>query len=450
VLLTRSPLRHTSWLPVRYASLDLHALGAPPAFVLSQDQTLQRTVSNSPGEGEPRHCQRDSCYASSLTSRDALEYVHLVRGGLLTIFGTLFSCQGARSAQATTPGGDFSVPELSRGGRGRRDPDQVSGTGTVTDHPHLSKHPRLPCVDVMDLVATVAMIRSRGSLFREGWGEVPAPPEDTPAVAVTWGPLHHESHADLLDGTFTSPAPLPPRARTGHVRWVRPLGSDRVCLLMAASNEEGFARRSALAELLAQAGIGTLMLENPYYGLRRVHGGSAPVRTVGELLTMGSAAVQEARGLLLGLRDLTIGIGGYSMGGNIAGLVAATFPGALVTIPMAPSPSPAPVYTRGVLAQTVAWPALGGRTAAEPLLREVLGRASILRLPPPTRPDLAIIVGARGDGYIPAHEVEAIHRHWPGSEMRWENGGHLRLALTGRRRLARAVIDAFDRVTPRV
>ena len=43
VLLTRSPLRHTQWLPTEYASLDLHALGTPPAFVLSQDQTLQRT-----------------------------------------------------------------------------------------------------------------------------------------------------------------------------------------------------------------------------------------------------------------------------------------------------------------------------------------------------------------------------------------------------------------------
>ena len=47
VLLTRSPLRHTDGLPLRCASLDLHALGAPPAFVLSQDQTLQRTFTGS-------------------------------------------------------------------------------------------------------------------------------------------------------------------------------------------------------------------------------------------------------------------------------------------------------------------------------------------------------------------------------------------------------------------
>jgi hypothetical protein len=43
VLLTRSPLRHPGGLPRRGASLDLHALGTPPAFVLSQDQTLHRT-----------------------------------------------------------------------------------------------------------------------------------------------------------------------------------------------------------------------------------------------------------------------------------------------------------------------------------------------------------------------------------------------------------------------
>ncbi len=37
VLLTRSPLRHP---PEGGASLDLHVLSMPPAFILSQDQTL--------------------------------------------------------------------------------------------------------------------------------------------------------------------------------------------------------------------------------------------------------------------------------------------------------------------------------------------------------------------------------------------------------------------------
>jgi hypothetical protein len=41
VLLTRSPL---SPEPKLRFSLDLHVLSAPPAFVLSQDQTLRERV----------------------------------------------------------------------------------------------------------------------------------------------------------------------------------------------------------------------------------------------------------------------------------------------------------------------------------------------------------------------------------------------------------------------
>ena len=41
VLLTRPPLAS---LPKEIHSLDLHVLGTPPAFILSQDQTLVKTV----------------------------------------------------------------------------------------------------------------------------------------------------------------------------------------------------------------------------------------------------------------------------------------------------------------------------------------------------------------------------------------------------------------------
>jgi hypothetical protein len=44
VLLTRSPLGDPTRLPEKGPSFDLHALGTPPTFVLSQDQTLQRRL----------------------------------------------------------------------------------------------------------------------------------------------------------------------------------------------------------------------------------------------------------------------------------------------------------------------------------------------------------------------------------------------------------------------
>ena len=52
VLLTRSPLTHVTR---RSSAFDLHVLGPPPAFVLSQDQTLRRNLK----QGSPkRSCRR--------------------------------------------------------------------------------------------------------------------------------------------------------------------------------------------------------------------------------------------------------------------------------------------------------------------------------------------------------------------------------------------------------
>ena len=45
VLLTRSPLIHP---PKQASPFDLHVLSTPPAFVLSQDQTLQKKQTNHP------------------------------------------------------------------------------------------------------------------------------------------------------------------------------------------------------------------------------------------------------------------------------------------------------------------------------------------------------------------------------------------------------------------
>ncbi len=48
VLLTRSPLFFFRWSKLRWKkeAYDLHVLGTPPAFVLSQDQTLIKSSNN--------------------------------------------------------------------------------------------------------------------------------------------------------------------------------------------------------------------------------------------------------------------------------------------------------------------------------------------------------------------------------------------------------------------
>ena len=61
MLLTRSPL---SPAPKDRFSLDLHVLSAPPAFVLSQDQTLREEVVSASSEEE-----FDSLITLSLSSK---------------------------------------------------------------------------------------------------------------------------------------------------------------------------------------------------------------------------------------------------------------------------------------------------------------------------------------------------------------------------------------------
>ena len=56
----------------------------------------------------------------------------------------------------------------------------------------------------------------------------------------------------------------------------------------------------------------------------------------------------------------------------------------------------------------------------------------------------AIIVGMRQDQIIPPAEVEALHRHWVGSRLRWVEGSHMS-AIVGRVRAMReAIYDAFS------
>ena len=60
-LLTRySPVRHFPQLPLdessfHWFSFDLHVLSTPPAFILSQDQTLNKMVSKRPEPLKPKY-----------------------------------------------------------------------------------------------------------------------------------------------------------------------------------------------------------------------------------------------------------------------------------------------------------------------------------------------------------------------------------------------------------
>lgn len=310
----------------------------------------------------------------------------------------------------------------------------------------------------IDRVAAAIVRRGprRLRIFPGGWGEkryvsllddVAAFNAAPPPIEISWSPTKHLPDRIVTDGHFVALTDLPPPAQSAAVRHIEPrTGTDRLCLLMAAWNDHGYDTRQRLADELVQRGIGSLLLEIPYYGHRRVVArDEQPIQTVADFARMGLGAVSEGRALLHHFRGrYQMGVSGYSMGGNIGAVVGATAGFPVAMAPLAASFSPGPVFLDGVISNGIEWQALGGEQRRDEL-RAVLTAASVLRLPVPDWAPGAVLVAARSDGFIPANAVDQLHHHWAGSELRWRRGGHATLLWRQRGVLADAIADSFER-----
>jgi hypothetical protein len=311
----------------------------------------------------------------------------------------------------------------------------------------------------IDRAAGLALSRAptRLHFFSDGWGNdsLLSPPEIAGVapqpLPVTWLSSTVDKYGLTIDhGTFTSPSDLlPHRSQQGSVISISPPdATSRVVVLMPAWNEHNPKVRVAMAGHLSRKGIRSIVLENPYYGSRHpdpAH--DQPIRTVADFMVMGSAAVNEARAILMWLHDegWDIGVAGYSMGGNTTAVVAATMPVDLAVAPLAASHSPGPVFLDGILREGIAWDALGGR-AQEGRLRSTLGAISVLNIEPRPHTAHAVVVRASQDGYIPESAVQALVDHWPGSELRVVRGGHATAIWYRKDQLTDAIVDSFDRL----
>ncbi|MGO9832574.1 MAG: alpha/beta hydrolase family protein [Myxococcaceae bacterium] len=308
---------------------------------------------------------------------------------------------------------------------------------------------------------------SRRPFFREGWGDerllalaaqgrlwerrAPEP------VEPRWGVARRRrAGLSVRDGAFASPQPgLPDGVDTAHLRWLSGPGhSPTACLVLAGSREEGFGLREAIYAPLVPAGVDLLLLENPFSGLRRAPGQpSAAVRTVSDHLLLNLAMVREAQALLGWLVRAGYkrrAVAGYSMGGFMAALVAALTPEPLAVAALAAGTTPAPVYTSGLLSRSVDFTALGetcgGAEKARERLAGLFGLADVSRFSAPARPEAAVVVGCRQDGYVAQLDTEALAAHWAGSSLRWLKAGHISALLLHRRELRGAVAEALGRL----
>ena len=300
--------------------------------------------------------------------------------------------------------------------------------------------------------------------FSLGWGDVgivewylanarvvsPITPID-----VRVRPARRSGSIVVRDLDFESPFELLPRqSRIVRARWLTTHPEpNRVVILHAAWNDEDYRTRGRIARDLLARGIASVMPEHPLYGnRRRAKHLETPVPLVSDFCLMGRGGVLEGRSLADHLRraGYTVGVSGYSMGGNIAGFV-----GTLVDFPVAVSAtavsySAGPPFMSGLLRKTIAWDALGGeRPEVVERISAVLHAGSLLDHTPPPHLAAAVLLAGTRDGFVPTAATQAIHRHWKGSKMEWVNAGHASLLLTKRDRIVQTVVESFERLERR-
>ena len=277
-------------------------------------------------------------------------------------------------------------------------------------------------------------------------------------VSVEVGSMVDVAGGARRAGRFVSPSAhrLPPESKLGLVELSSPkTAHGKLVILLAATGEEGFWFRRRFSELLNAKGIATLSLENAFYGARRPAGQRASfVRTVRDQFAMNVATVQEARGLALWAREngyREVCLTGFSQGGLMASFAASLTPFEVAACPRGAGDAATPIFTNAALSRRIHWQRLasdlGGEAAARDYFRACLEPVRISRFPAPAGARAAVLLGVRGDGFVPAREVLALHRHWPGSELRWLTSSHVIAALLHSASHQQAICDSLERIS---
>ena len=341
-----------------------------------------------------------------------------------------------------------------------------------------------------------AGLSNRLYFFKDGWGDLVRIRElrregshfgSPRVIEVRWEDAVETKNVLLRRGMFPSPyndLPLPVESRTAFCELVLPPKVSQktpICLHFAATGDEGFSRRRrALAIPLLRYGIGSLILENPYYGRRRPPDQHKKMlNRFSDLWAMGGATVEEGRSLVQWLRREgyeRLGVCGISMGGSMAARVAVQQEEPMAVIGCVTAHSASAVFTEGILKDYLAWETLereledgpsgngpsrkrtaggemiernretAGAGAARALMRELLDVTDLRQYSPPRFSEAAFLVAASRDAYIPPSSATLLHAHWPGSTMRWLRTGHVGAFLFHRSDFLKAIRDAFSRL----
>ncbi|XP_031695379.1 protein ABHD18 [Anarrhichthys ocellatus] len=207
-------------------------------------------------------------------------------------------------------------------------------------------------------------------------------PEDYP-VHINKTEEHIDCH--IHDGFFISPLEhfvpgiLPAEAVKARFQFIVPKRWQKnrpVCIHLAGTGDHFFWRRRTLMArpMVKEAGMASLLLENPYYGYRKPKDQlRSSLKNVSDLFVMGGALILESTVLLRWLERegyWPLGMTGISMGGYMASLAVTNWPKPIPLIPCLSWSTASSVFTTGVLSTAVNWTELEKQYAINSVYEE--------------------------------------------------------------------------------
>ena len=311
-------------------------------------------------------------------------------------------------------------------------------------------------------------------LFQDGWGShsslenlhmpQPIPFEQIKVPDVKLIDKRHTIEGIFYSYKFTTTSehrPIPTPVKTSFFELVLPHRYEKKSTPIfihfpATGDHNNFLRKQFLARPLLREGVGSLIMQSPFYGIRKPsYQNGTQIRTVEDLMLLGILSIEEGRSLLKWLHSLKIGplgVAGISRGGLIAAIVAAVTPLPLATVPFIPTHSGGATFAEGLIQLSCEWAELAkpleysrrfDSDCSKQRLFEILDQTNITNFPPPMRPDAAICLSAKKDGLVSPWSTEVFRQYWPGSEVRMINGGHVSAIFLRLGKLRQAVLDSL-------
>lgn len=266
---------------------------------------------------------------------------------------------------------------------------------------------------------------------------MPVPPR------ITWARGTRRGQLTEQVGTFASPfEELPSGVETAQVTALFPDDMRAICVFLGGHSETTVKLRRMLARPLTRRGIGALLLQTPYYGVRSPDGQDGrALATVADQFFLSAAVVEEAAALVAWIRAryLPAALYGYSMGGALAGHTACRLPWPITVALGATGISGGTIFARDLIARQVCWDALGDD--APDRLEAMYDALGLGQMTPPIAPDRVTLVGCRRDGMVAPASVEALAARWPDARLAWVNAGHLSGAFRAAPRMRKAIAE---------